>query len=424
MKMESALAKSSLIGFRGISYLICISMLFFAACKSRHKVDDHSGHTHEIESHEGHDHNHEYDQEGDHNHDHEEDLDIHAQMGITASDEIVFTKTQAQSAGLKIYEVKRGGFKQVIKTGGQILSAQGDESVVVATTSGIVSFGKTQIAEGVQVRAGESLLAISSKNIADGDPALKARLNFETAQKEFQRAESLIGDKLISQKEYEQIKLNYETSKVAYNAVAKSQTTNGVSVSASMSGFIKNKLVNEGDFVSVGQPLFTITQNKRLQLKADISERYYKDLQTISSANFKTPYDAHVYKISEMNGRLLSFGKSSNTQEYYIPVYFEFDNVGQIVSGAYVEVFLLSKPLENVLSVPTTSLIEEQGLFFVYKQIGEESFLKQEVRVGNNNGENVQILSGLNEGEKVASKGVYHIKLASNSGVMPEGHSH
>lgn len=65
-------------------------------------------------------------------------------------------------------------------------------------------------------------------------------------------------------------------------------------------------------------------------------------IRSVISANFKTPYDKTVYTLSALNGRLVSYGKSIS-QEYYVPVNFEFDNIGQIISGSYVEVYLLGQ---------------------------------------------------------------------------------
>ena len=61
---------------------------------------------------------------------------------------------------------------------------------------------------------------------------------------------------------------------------------------------------------------------------------------------------------------------------------------------------------------------------FVYLRLDEEGYKKQEVILGQNNGERVQILSGLKKGDEVVVKGVYQVKLAATSSVMPEGHSH
>ena len=89
-----------------------------------------------------------------------------------------------------------------------------------------------------------------------------------------------------------------------------------------------------------------------------------------------------VYELSALNGRLLSFGKTSGDNSFYVPVTFEFDNKGDIIAGSFVEVYLLSSQLENVLSLPRTALTEEQGIFFVYLQLDEEGYKKQEVTLG------------------------------------------
>ena len=172
------------------------------------------------------------------------------------------------------------------------------------------------------------------------------------------------------------------------------------SVVSPISGYVKNLLVKEGDYVSVGQPLVSVTQNRKLFLRADVSEKYYPYLNSIGSANFCTPYNNKVYTLKELGGRMLSYGKASGENGYYVPVTFEFDNKGDVIPGSFVEVFLLSSPMENVLSLPHSALTEEQGSFFVYLQLDEEGYKKQLVTLGADNGESVQILSGIK-----ASKG-------------------
>ena len=73
-------------------------------------------------------------------------------------------------------------------------------------------------------------------------------------------------DKIVSAKDFEQARLNYENAKVAWEAVAGKQTANGVSVVSPINGYLKNLQVKEGDYVTVGQPLATISQNSRLVL--------------------------------------------------------------------------------------------------------------------------------------------------------------
>ena len=317
-------------------------------------------------------------------------------------------------------EIQPKSFRQVIKASGEVQAAQGNESTIVANVAGVVSFQRS-VTEGMQVGKGATIMTISASKLQDGDPAERARIAYEAAKADFDRASRLVESQIVSQKEFNAIKEKYENAKVAYEAIAKNQTESGVAVSAPMGGYIKNLLVKEGDYVAVGQPLATVTQNNRLFLRADVSERYYKYLNGITSANFKTPYDNQVYELESLNGKLLSYGKSSGS--FYVPVTFSFDNKGDIIPGSFVEIYLLSKDMENTIVLPVEALTEEQGLYFIYIQKCAESYKKQEVKLGASNGKEVQILSGVNPGDKVVVKGAYHVKLASASNALP-AHSH
>ncbi|MCM0323011.1 efflux RND transporter periplasmic adaptor subunit [Bacteroides fragilis] len=370
-----------------------------------------------VETHQkGDGHNHEEDD----GHNHKEEKN----SGEEHSDEIVFTRQQADAIGLEVYNVEPGIFSQVIKTSGQIQSAQKDEATIVATTNGIVSFPARSIIEGAPVGTGTTIVTISARNLYEGDPVAKAKITYETALKEFKRAEGLVKDKIISEKEFEQSRLKYENARTAYEAQATNVTASGVKVTTPISGYIKNRLVNQGEFVSVGQPIATVSKNRRLQLRADVSENYFNELGKIRNANFVVSYNNKAYRLADLNGRLLSFGKAADEISFYIPVTFEFDNIGDFIPGSYVEVYLLATPQNNVISIPVSALTEEQGIYFVYLQIGEEEFLKREIAIGESDGKNVRVLSGLSTDDKVVIKGAYQVKLASNSSVLPEGHSH
>lgn len=390
-----------------------------------HKCDghDHEGeeHKHEGEDHkcDGHDHEgkeHNHEGEG-HDHEHE------AEAGAAHSDEIIFTKAQAAKTDFEVKEIQPGTFNQVIKSTGQIQAAPGDESVIVATSNGVISYN-SNITEGRAVNKGQTLFSIASKNMAEGDLYSKVRGTYDKAKAEYERAESLVKDKIISQREFEAIRLDYENARLAFDAIAGTHTGKGVGVVSPLGGYIKNILVKEGEYVTTGQALGTVSQNKRLILRAEVSEKHYNSLKNINSANFKTPYDNKVYVLSELNGKILSFGKASNTNNFYIPVSFEFDNKGDVIPGTFTEVYLISAPVENALAIPASALTNEMGLFYVYVQLDDEGYRKQEVSVGANNGREVQIIKGLQPGDRVVTKGAYQVKMASASGAIPHGHSH
>lgn len=362
-------------------------------------------------------HAHEHGEEG---HSHEEEM--HAGEKAGHSDEIILTPEKAKAAGVEAETVHAGSFRNVIHTSGQILAAQGEEATVVAASSGVVSFSR-KVAEGMQVGKGTELLSVSAAHIQDGDPVQKAKVTYEKAKEEYERAQKLVSSQIVSQKDFAALREAYENARLTYEALKPSKSGKGVSVKSPIGGFIKTCLVKEGDYVTVGQPLMTVTQTRRLVLKAEVSERYYAQLSQVVSANFQTPYNNKVYSLENLGGKLLSFGKSSGDTSYYVPVTFEFDNRGDMVSGSFVEVYLLSGERNGVLSLPLSALTEEQGVYFVYLKLDEECYKKQEVKLGTSDGSRVEILSGVKDGDTVVTRGAIHVKLASASNAIP-AHTH
>lgn len=417
-----------------LSFYTCLAALFLlSACgshgDSHSTTHDHEGHSHTAESHEGHrheGHNHEADAHEGHNHEgHSHETDAHQghdHEGTGHSDEIILSPEKAQAVGVVVEIIAPTTFHRVIRTNGQVMAAQGDECTIVATTSGVVNFNR-QLTEGMSINKGESLLVISAGHLTDGDPMEKAKVNFETAQKEYERMKRLVADRIVSAKEFEQAQQAYENARIAYEATAAHHSEGGQRVVTPMAGAITQLQVKAGEYVTMGQPLATISQNRKLYLRADVAENHYASLRTIHSANFRTAASRHTYTLDELNGRLISFGKAQGSRGNYLPITFEMEHRGDIIPGSYAEIWLLSSPIEHAIVLPKTALTEEQGSFFVYLQVDEEGYKKQLVEVDGDNGTHVRIVRGIHAGERVVTQGANQVRLAATSNAIP-AHSH
>ena len=390
-----------------------------------HSTHDHSTHNHEAHdhTHENHDHEHETHEHEAHDHDHAtHETHDHSAHDHNHGSGIAFTKQQARAAGLVVETVAEVPFYGVIKTAGHLQAPVSSEVVVVATAAGVVHYTQSSLAEGQPMTEGRAFAAISAKRLQDGDPLVKARLAYETAKAEYERAQRLVEDKIVSAKEYEQIVLRYETAKTTYEATAEGMTERGATLASPMTGYLKQLLVPGGSYVEVGQPVAVVTDTRRLQLVAEVSERDFAQLPKVSKAHFRPSYSDRLYKTEELDGRLVSYGRTATGA--FIPMTFEVDNVGDLIAGSYAEVYLLTQPESGVVAVPTTALTEEQGVYYVYVQVCDEEFEKREVHVGRRGGERVEILHGLHYGERVVTRGATQVKLASMSTAIPHGHSH
>lgn len=390
------------IAMQKIQFILPVMLL--AMLSGCHSHTDHHAHDHEHEAMDEHEHH-----ADEHGHKH-------------GPEDIILNPEKAKAVGVRVEAVQRGVFHDVISVSGKIVEASCDESNIVATTPGIVTHTR-HISEGTEVQKGSVLYHISSKNLQDGDVTQRSYIAYEKARQDLARAEALHNEQLISQREYNAIRSEYETAKLAYESTGTKRSANGVAISSPETGYVKECFVKDGDYVEVGQKLMTITRNQHLYLRAEVPMRYFGQLERIQTAKFRTALSDRLYDVRELDGQLLSSGKSVSSTYSYIPVTFEFDNRGGVVPGSYAEVFLIAGDRPDIVSVPVSALTEEQGLYFVYLREDAECYERREVTIGATDGERVEITSGLKGGEQIVVAGVMNVKLAGASKAVP-GHTH
>ncbi len=383
--------------------------------------EDGLGHDHSHHGHEQHDkHAHEKEKEHEHEHEHgHAHKHAHQEKNNNHSDEIVLKPEDAQRFGVLAQKVTPQQFNEVIKVSGQIVPAPGDQSVVAAPSSGIITFA-SNINEGKKISAGTFVASISSKGITGGDPNEAARIALDAAKRELDRATPLHADGIISTKDFNAIKQAYDQARAAYTGSA-----SGSSAVASTSGVITKLYVQQGEYVTAGQPIASISRNSRLTLRADLPEKHYNFIPTISSANFRTAYSDSVISLSKINGKLITSSTVTSTEQPgYIPVYFSFDNDGNAIPGTFAEIYLIGAPRQGIIALPVDAVTEQQGKYYVYVKLDDECYEKRLVTLGNSNGSEIEIRSGLSNNDVVVYHGAIIVKLAESNGAIPEGHSH
>ena len=89
---------------------------------------------------------------------------------------------------------------------------------------------------------------------------------------------------------------------------------------------------------------------------------------------------------------------------------------GEIIPGSLLEIKILYNE-KNALSVPDTSIMYEGSKKFIYKIIENNIIKKTEIETGIRNLGNLEILSGLSEGDKIIAEGL--TKVRSGMKVKP-----
>jgi len=272
-------------------------------------------------------------------------------------------------------------------------------------------------------------MTIKGSGLAENNSAVRfaeAQNNFEKASADYERARLLAEDKIVSEKQLLETKTLYENARSVYENLKQNFSAAGQTVFSPMSGFVKQLFVRNGQYVEAGQPLTVISQNKSLLLRAEVQQKYARHLLSIATANIRTTEDDKTYTLEELNGIVISVGKTTTTDNFLIPVTLQINNIGNFVPGGFVELYLKTVSNSKALTIPVSAVIEEQGNFFVFVQVTPELFEKREIKTGATDGIRIEVMSGLADGERIVLKGAVLIKLSQATGTLDahSGHVH
>lgn len=336
-----------------------------------------------------------------HYHEHEAEQD-----GI-----VMLHDEMAERFGVKVDSVYAAPMAGSLRCSAVIERAAGSEGIAAAPVAGIVRY---RVNVGQTVGAGATVATVNASAVAGGNANLAAKAALDAAEAEVKRLKPLYDEKLVTAAEYQAAVAALGQARAAYSPAA----AGGVAVSP-IAGTVTAMLASDGSYVEVGAPVATVAADGRLTLRARTSADNYPRLRDVSDIRLQTA-DGRSILLSSLDGK--SGGVSSDGG--YATIVFTFNNDGTLAPGSTVEAWLLSSGAENVISLPISAITEQQGETFVYKEVLPEHYLKIPVTLGPSDGERVQILSGVAEGDRIVTAGVITVRLAESSGAVPSGHNH
>lgn len=346
---------------------------------------------------------------------------------VKSGNAVAFTKEKSWNVDFRTdaAELRRVG--NTIRAMALVELPEAGESVLTARNSGVVSISGGSLPEGSAVRAGATLFSIDGNTINDDNLKVRyieAESHYQLTKAEYERKLALAADQIVSESELQQAKHDYESAKAVYDNIRSGYSGGKQTVKSPISGFVRSISVRNGQYVEAGQTLAVISTSDKLCLIAEVPSRYYGDLARVNGANIKPVNGSEAISIESLGGRIASYGKSA--ENGLIPVHFHVKSTPSLVPGTYVDMYITTDGNSEAVVVPVGAIIEEMGNHFVYKQLNPECFEKTQVTTGATDGVSVEILSGLENGDRVVSKGAILVKLSQAAGGLDPhaGHAH
>jgi len=224
---------------------------------------------------------------------------------------------------------------------------------------------------------------------------------------DYQRYKELYAGKAATEMEYNNAKYNYDNTKVQLDQI-KQQIADGL-VIAPVSGTIVKKNVNAGEFVNTGVKIAQVVDVSKLKANVMVSEREVYRLKPGTSVNIAC--DIYPGKTFKGSIRYIS-PKGDDSHNYLVELSVENSGSDVLKAGTFARATFDLQDDAKVMQVPKTALVEGIENPYVYIVSGTQAETRKLV-LGREIGDNVEVLSGLNMGEKVITEGQINISQGS-----------
>ena len=340
---------------------------------------------------------------------------------------ISFLKEQAWKIDFQTAPVVSGKIYDVINTSGVWMPSPGSVKSLAAKSNGVVDFKVINLTEGTAVKRGQLLMSLNSQGLASNNLSTdiaSAKAKFQQAKSEYDRKKELYESKIVPKSEFEKVESSFEIAKANYQSLVSGVSGGSKQIRAPFDGFIKSITVSNGDYVEQGVALVTVGTHQSRVLKAQLAPNYGLTMGNVQGIWYQDN-DNQWKDVTDAEGKILSIGKDVERENPLISVFAEVNATVDMPIGSLTPVQIAMGNATQNTMIPENALLEDYGSYSVIVQLSGESFERRPVKIGKRNGENVEIVQGLEVGEVVATTGAYQVKMASMSGSTPaHGHEH
>jgi cobalt-zinc-cadmium efflux system membrane fusion protein len=352
---------------------------------------------------------------------------------------IAYLKEQQWTNGFATTIVQERPVRDAVRAPAVVEAIPGGEAVIGAPAAGRVAPGAV-LDIGTRVTAGQVLARFEPRLAAIEDRATlvreiaEAKAAVDAAEVERDRADRLLAERAVPARRAEEALRALGVARAQLQAAEtrleqRDQTLNrggagnAFILRSPIAGRIVDIKATPGASFEEGAALFRIVHTDRVTVEASVSATDSGRVRDITAAEIELPGDPNPVPLLL---RRINNPEVIDPKSRALPLHLEIDNPrGQLLVGQAGTAVLYTRAVQHMPVVPRTALLTDGGRPILFVQVGGESFDKRRVEVGPRDGDEVGIRSGVKQGERVVTRGMYDVLLASAAKGLPaEGHVH
>jgi len=339
------------------------------------------------------------------------------------------------AASVEVDPVVLQTLNQSVPVIGRVVSLK--EAKVPAAVMGRVE--KVLVEEGDQVKKGQILASIDTErykwlaNIASANVnAAKAELKSAKAETkinlvELERMNSLKNSSAFNASKYDKLQ-NQNIALLAKEEIVEAKLNSAIqeeniakqnlsraTVKAPFNGIIELKMVELGEAVGLGFPMFQLISDTSVEIQADVPSNRARILKENNEIQISTT--DNIKFISKV--RALGVRENSNTRTIKIHLSYENSETNRkLFVGENVNISVPLGPGQEALTVHKDAILKREGMSLVYV-VKEDSAQIKPVKLGDGVGERFIVLSGIEAGDLVVTKGNERLRPGQKVNPIP-----
>jgi RND family efflux transporter MFP subunit len=282
------------------------------------------------------------------------------------------------------------------------------EQLASVTSRVVANILEMRATAGQRVTSGEVLVLLDDRDLQHRlaqarDAVRSAEATLAQAQSDYRRDEPLFRQQVITPYDFEHTQTNLKTAEANFHRLQQAEREAEVNLSYAVirspfSGVIVDKLANVGDLAAPGKPLFTMYEQGRLWLEANVPEDLLGRMRIGESRTLR------IDAISRnLLGRVVEIVPSSDPTTRTVVVRLHLEDTRDIVPGMFGRLQIPSEP-EQVLTVPVSAVMRAGQLAMV-DVVVQGRVERRTVQLGRVIAGQFEVLSGLAPGDAVVVRG-------------------
>ncbi|HLY17793.1 MAG TPA: efflux RND transporter periplasmic adaptor subunit [Bryobacteraceae bacterium] len=342
----------------------------------------------------------------------------------------LFTVSHAQFAHLRVIAIQPTSWSIAVHTTGTVDWDADHTTQAITQVNGPIS--RILVDTGSKVAANDALLYVSSPDVANAISTYKkARNREELARRIMRRSQELLDRGAIATKDFESTQADFNDAATDVQnslqalkifgitqAEIEQAQQQGVPISpelavrAPIAGVVVQKLVSPGQFIQAGTTVcFAISDVTKIWVQGHIFDHDLPSVHLGDSVEESNPQLGRVF-----HGTVSYIGSMVDPTTRTTPVRIVTQNPQELLKkDMFLDAIIHTQTRKNLIAVPVAAVLHDaQNEPFVYVEQGAEKFAQRSVKVGAQQEGAVEILSGLQAGERVVADGSIFLQFANS----------